>query len=53
MIFRALFVLAVIVTPWYAETTINELLPSGFYPTLAIYYMIALGAVVEGWNRGR
>jgi hypothetical protein len=53
MIFRSLFVLAVIVTPWYAQTQINELLPSGFYPALAIYYMIALGAVVEGWNRGR
>jgi len=53
MLFRALFTIAVIVTPWYAEARINELLPSGFYPALAIYYMIALGAVVEGFNRGR
>ena len=53
MLFRFVFTLLVIVTPWYAETTINELLPSGFYPALAIYYMIALGAAVEGWNRGR
>lgn len=51
--FRALFFIAVIVTPWYAEERINELLPSGFYPALAIYYMIAAGAIIEGWNRGR
>ena len=51
--FRALFLIAVIVAPWYAEERINQLLPSGFYPALAIYYMIALGAAVEGWNRGR
>ena len=53
MLFRFVFTLAVIVAPWYAETTINQILPSGFYPTLMIYYLVAIGAVVEGWNRGR
>ena len=53
MLFRFAFIALVVVTPWYAEARINELLPSGFYPALAIYYMIALGAIVEGLNRGR
>jgi hypothetical protein len=51
--FRFVFLVLVIVAPWYAEARINELLPSGFYPALAIYYMIALGAAIEGANRGR
>ena len=53
MLFRLTFTALVIVMPWYAETRINELLPSGFYPVLTVYYLIALGAVVEGFNRGR
>jgi hypothetical protein len=53
MLFRFVFTLLVIVAPWYAEQRINELLPSGFYPAIMIYYLIAIGAVVEGWNRGR
>jgi hypothetical protein len=51
--FRFAFLVLVIVTPWYAETTINQILPSGFYPAIMIYYLVALGAIVEGWNRGR
>lgn len=51
--FRLLLILALIVMPWYAQSTINEILPSGFYPVLMIYYLVAIGAVVEGWNRGR
>lgn len=53
MIFRFTFTIAIIAGPWYAEDRINQLLPQGFYPALMIYYLIGIGAIVEGWNRGR
>jgi hypothetical protein len=48
MLFRFIFVILVIVTPWYAEQQLNAVLPNVFYPFLAIYYMVAAGAIIEG-----